>query len=141
MSGMAHAMMQPVVWTPSYAALMFAMWWVMMAAMMLPSAAPMLLLFPAHPPGRARWRTLLCTDRYFRCRLSCYMGGFSALATLAQWGLQQIDLLSPMMATSSRLLAATILIGAEAWQLTPIKRICLQHCRSPGLSCHKLATR
>ena len=38
-------MMQRAVWTPSYAGLMFAMWWVMMVAMMLPSAAPMLLLF------------------------------------------------------------------------------------------------
>ena len=38
---MAHAaMMQPAVWTPSYAILMFLMWWIMMIAMMLPSASP-----------------------------------------------------------------------------------------------------
>jgi predicted metal-binding membrane protein len=43
---MAHAaMMQPAVWTPSYAILMFLMWWIMMIAMMLPSASPMILLF------------------------------------------------------------------------------------------------
>jgi predicted metal-binding membrane protein len=37
--------MTPAVWTPAYTALMFAMWWVMMVAMMLPSAAPVLLIF------------------------------------------------------------------------------------------------
>ena len=38
-------MMERAVWTPGYAGLIFAMWWVMMLAMMLPSATPMLLLF------------------------------------------------------------------------------------------------
>ena len=38
-------MMEPAAWTLGYAAVMFAMWWVMMAAMMLPGAAPILLLF------------------------------------------------------------------------------------------------
>ena len=38
-------MMARAVWTPAYAALIFAMWWVMMVAMMLPGAAAMLLLF------------------------------------------------------------------------------------------------
>src|SRR5271170_7344334 len=42
--GMA-GMMAPAAWTLGYAGIMFAMWWVMMAAMMLPSAAPILLLF------------------------------------------------------------------------------------------------
>ena len=38
-------LMQPAQWSAGYAVLMFSMWWVMMVAMMLPSAAPMLLLF------------------------------------------------------------------------------------------------
>ena len=32
--------MAPMPWTPVYAALLFVMWWVMMIAMMVPSAAP-----------------------------------------------------------------------------------------------------
>jgi predicted metal-binding membrane protein len=40
------SIMAPALWTASYAGIMFTMWWVMMAAMMLPSAAPILLLFP-----------------------------------------------------------------------------------------------
>jgi len=38
-------MMAPAVWTVGFAGIMFTMWWVMMAAMMLPSATPILLLF------------------------------------------------------------------------------------------------
>src|SRR5215831_684042 len=43
-------MMERAMWTPGYAGLIFAMWWVMMVAMMLPGAAPMLLLFCACQP-------------------------------------------------------------------------------------------
>src|SRR5262245_56515515 len=39
------AMATPADWTWTYASLMFGMWWVMMIAMMLPSAAPMILVF------------------------------------------------------------------------------------------------
>ncbi len=39
------AMLTPAVWTPGYAVVMFGMWWIMMVAMMLPSAAPMIMLF------------------------------------------------------------------------------------------------
>ena len=45
LAGAGMTMMAQAVWTPGYAVLMFAMWWVMMVAMMLPSAAPMVLLF------------------------------------------------------------------------------------------------
>jgi predicted metal-binding membrane protein len=42
-SNMTEMLMSPVKWTPEYALLMFSMWWLMMIAMMLPSAAPMVL--------------------------------------------------------------------------------------------------
>ena len=57
--------------------------------------------------------------------------GFSAFATLAQWGLHQAALLSPMMATTSSRLAAAIVIAAGVYQLTPLKRACLTHCQTP----------
>jgi predicted metal-binding membrane protein len=43
----------------------------------------------------------------------------------------QLGLLSPMMATTSYWLGGAILLAAGVWQLTPIKGICLRHCRSP----------
>jgi predicted metal-binding membrane protein len=57
--------------------------------------------------------------------------GFSACAALAQWALREAAMLTPMMAASSPRLAGAILIGAGAYQLTPLKGACLTHCRSP----------
>jgi predicted metal-binding membrane protein len=34
-----------MAWTPLYAVVMLMMWWIMMIAMMIPSAAPMILLY------------------------------------------------------------------------------------------------
>ena len=131
MGGMADMIMRPAVWTPDYAIVMLTMWWAMMAAMMLPGATPLLLLFARiNRTERAGGRPYVPTG-IFAAGYLVVWGGFSALATAAQWGLQQLGLLSPIMATPSRLLAAVILIGAGIWQLTPIKRLCLRHCRSP----------
>ena len=130
-SGMAGMMMAPAVWTAGYAGLMFAMWWVMMAAMMLPSAAPMVLLFArANRTEKARERPYVPTGVFAAGYLAAW-GGFSALATGLQWELEQLGLLSPMMTTTSYRLGGAILIAAGLWQLTPIKGMCLRHCRSP----------
>jgi predicted metal-binding membrane protein len=130
-SGVADMIMEPVAWTPAYAALMLAMWWVMMAAMMLPSAAPMLLLFArVNRAARAGHRPYVPTGIFAAGYLAAW-GGFSALAAGLQWGLEQLGLLSPMMTTTSFWLGGAILITAGVWQFTPIKGVCLRHCRAP----------
>ena len=58
-------------------------------------------------------------------------GSFSAIATVLQWSLESARLLSPMLETTSRWLGAGILIAAGLWQLTPLKAMCLRHCRTP----------
>lgn len=131
MSGMAGMIMAPALWTPAYAGLMFAMWWVMMAAMMLPSAAPMLLLFACvNRMEKARERPFVPTGIFAAGYLVAW-GAFSALASTFQWALERLGLLSPMMTTTSYWLGGTILIAAGMWQFTPVKTICLRHCRSP----------
>ena len=46
MGGMDPDMvMAPEPWSPGHAIAVFLMWWIMMAAMMLPSAAPAILLY------------------------------------------------------------------------------------------------
>ncbi|TMH08129.1 MAG: DUF2182 domain-containing protein, partial [Betaproteobacteria bacterium] len=45
--------------------------------------------------------------------------------------LERLALLSPMMETTSILLAGAILVTAGVYQWTPIKHACLQHCQSP----------
>jgi predicted metal-binding membrane protein len=123
--------MVPVAWTLGYAGLMFVMWWAMMAAMMLPSAAPVLLLFAqVNRHKRVGDRPYVPTAIFAGGYLVAW-GGFSALAVGLQWELQRAGLLSAMMATTSYWLGGAILLAAGVWQLSPIKRICLRHCRSP----------
>jgi len=130
-AGMDMAAMGPMAWTPAYAGLVLLMWWAMMAAMMLPSAAPMILLFAAvNRRAREDGGRYVPTVAFVLGYLLVW-GGFSALATGAQWGLARAALLSPMMAASSVVLGGVLLIGAGAWQLTPLKHACLRHCRSP----------
>jgi predicted metal-binding membrane protein len=131
MSGMDGWLMQPAVWTPAYAVLIFAMWWVMMVAMMLPSALPMLLLFArvhrkANPTGAPWIPAALFTAGYLLA-----WGGFSMAATALQWTLESARWLSPMLETTNHWLGAGILVAAGLWQLTPLKARCLGHCRTP----------
>jgi predicted metal-binding membrane protein len=130
MAGMGAMVMTPAVWTPGYALVMFAMWWVMMVAMMLPSAAPMLLLFARVNRGQQGSRPYVPTAIFAGGYLLAW-GGFSAIATLLQWALERMGLLSPMMVTTSWWLGGAILLAAGIWQLTPAKNVCLRHCRSP----------
>ena len=128
--GMA-SMMAPARWTVGYAGIMFAMWWVMMAAMMLPSAAPILLLFARiNRKEKLAGRPFIPTGIFAAGYLVAW-GAFSALSTGLQWALERLGLLSPMMVTTSYWLGSAILLAAGLWQLTPIKGMCLRHCRSP----------
>jgi predicted metal-binding membrane protein len=124
-------MMMPVAWTLGYAGLMFVMWWVMMAAMMLPSAAPVLLLFAQVNRNKKTGDRPYVPTGIFAGGYLVAWGGFSALAVGLQWELERLGWLSPMMATTSYWLSSTILLAAGVWQLTPMKAICLQHCRTP----------
>lgn len=125
------SMMTPAVWTIGYAGLMFTMWWVMMAAMMLPSAAPILLLFARiNRKEKLAGRPFIPTGIFAAGYLVAW-GAFSALATGLQCELERLGLLSPMMTATNYWLGGAILVAAGLWQLTPIKGICLRHCRSP----------
>ena len=81
MPGMTGMMMEPAAWTLAYAAVMFVMWWVMMAAMMLPGAAPILLLFArVNRAEKAGNRPFVGTGIFAAGYLAAW-GGFSMLTT------------------------------------------------------------
>jgi predicted metal-binding membrane protein len=129
------AMATAVEWTAGYALVMFFMWWVMMIAMMLPSAAPMILLH-AKVDGSVRTRAgesagLMPTAAFTLGYLLAW-GGFSVLAVALQWHFERLGLLSPqMMSSTSTVFAAILLLFAGAYQLSAIKQACLRHCRGP----------
>jgi predicted metal-binding membrane protein len=118
-------------WSPAYFTLMLVMWWVMMVAMMLPSAAPMVLLFATvNRNARAKGQAYVPTGIFVAGYLAAW-GGFSFVATALQWGLEGMALVTPMMKVSSAYFGGALLIGAGIYQLTPLKQACLRHCRSP----------
>jgi predicted metal-binding membrane protein len=131
LAGAGMDMMMPVIWDPSYAGMMFVMWWVMMIAMMLPSATPMVLLFAAvnrkqKESGNPYVPTVIFASAYLTV-----WAGFSVAAMAVQWGLESMAWLSPMLASASLVLGGSLLFAAGIYQLTPLKQACLDHCRSP----------
>jgi predicted metal-binding membrane protein len=129
------AMAMPMPMEPKGAVdlvLLLAMWWVMMAGMMLPGAAPMILTFATiNRRRRARGQPYAPTALFAAGYLLAW-GGFSVLATLAQGGLERLALLSPMdMTTTSARLGGLLFLAAGLYQLTPLKQACLLVCRSP----------
>src|SRR5919106_289146 len=84
-------------WPAAYWLVMLAMWWVMMIAMMLPSAAPAILLYArvlrhAEPQAQAAAPTVWFAAGYALAWL-----GFSGAAVLGQWGLERLGLVHMMM--------------------------------------------
>jgi predicted metal-binding membrane protein len=129
MGGMGPSMvMAPTPWEASYAIAIFLMWWFMMAAMMLPSAAPTILLYDlvARRVEGTRAATLLFSFGYV-----LVWGVFSVLAAVAHWALDQSGLLSMGMASANYVLSGVVLIVAGLWQLTPVKYACLVRCQNP----------
>src|SRR6266446_6111251 len=96
-------------WTAMEFGLVFAMWAVMMIGMMMPSAAPMILIYARI--GREAART----------------------ATVAQWALERSALLTATMEGASDIISGAVLIAAGLYQWTPLKDMCLRQCQAPWL--------
>jgi predicted metal-binding membrane protein len=118
-------------WGAQAVILLFVMWAVMMVAMMVPSAAPMVLAFlSVNRRRQADGRPFVPVGIFVAGYLAVWTA-YSAVATLAQWGLHQASLLSPAMTATSPFLSGSLLIAAGIFQWTPLKRGCLKGCRSP----------
>jgi predicted metal-binding membrane protein len=107
------------------------MWSEMMVAMMLPSAAPVILTFAmVNRKRREREEPFVPTFTFMLGYLIIW-AVFSAVAALAQWAFHSLTLLSPKMVITSSWLGGSLLIAAGVFQWTPLKTACLVHCRSP----------
>ncbi|WP_457938272.1 DUF2182 domain-containing protein [Mesorhizobium sp. 10J20-29] len=126
----------PQPWSPAHAAIMLAMWAVMMVAMMLPSAAPVILLY-AHAwrgeQGRGRIAPGRPPVEAFVAGYLTVWTGFAVVATALQYGLERSGLVHGMlMWSTSPLLSAALLVAAGLYQVLPAKQACLVQCRSPA---------
>lgn len=139
MTRMARPIGQPmtmggaVQWSLQYAVLIFLMWWVMMIAMMTPSAAPTILLYTAlKRAGPDKDRASLLSGLFLSGYLLAW-AGFSLAATVSQWGLESSGLSDgPMMTIRSRGFAGAVMLAAGLYQFSALKESCLRHCRSPA---------
>ncbi|OKL43429.1 DUF2182 domain-containing protein [Pseudovibrio exalbescens] len=111
--------------------LIFLMWLMMVLAMMLPSAVPMLTSYHRARPGNA---VLVVAAGYL-----AIWTGFSVLATLLQMALHTLGALTPMMVPTISILATSTIFAAGIYQFTPFKMACLVRCRVPNtlLAGHK----
>jgi len=128
---MAMAMPHMHAWGATELLLTWVMWAVMMVAMMTPSAAPMILTFAALNRRRRAQQGPFVPTAVFALGYLLVWCGFSVLATLAQWGLHTVALLSPMLGLMSPIAGGLLLMAAGLFQWTPLKSICLTQCRSP----------
>jgi predicted metal-binding membrane protein len=131
MDGLSAWMMESR-WDAAYLALIFGMWAVMMVGMMLPSAAPAILLYATVMRNSAQAEAPVAKTYAFAAGYLLAWIGFSLAATLLQWGLAEAAVLSPMMVSTSPSLGAVLLTLAGVYQLTPLKQACLTRCRAPA---------
>lgn len=127
------AMLAPAFkpWTIADCAYMFVMWSVMMVGMMTPSAAPMILIYARVGRQAALQGKPLAATGFFAGGYLLAWTAFSLVATIGQFLLERAALLTPMMAATSGVLGALVLIAAGVFQWTPSKNNCLKYCQAP----------
>lgn len=130
--GMSAAMPHMMRWGLVDWGSMFLMWSVMMVAMMVPSAAPMVLIFSTVNRRRQQQELPYVATGVFLLGYLLIWTVFSAIATVGNWALHTHALLSGMMGGSTTaMLGGSLLLAAGIFQWTPLKYACLSHCRSP----------
>jgi len=112
-------------------ALFMAMWVSMMAAMMFPTAAPMILIYArVQSTRRAAGRAYGPTGFF----TAAYLGVWAMAGGIAFAGALLIGALADHVAwlqeNGSRI-SGGLVLAAGVYQLTPLKAVCLRHCRSP----------
>ena len=126
---------QSWTWTPSYWLIAFFMWAIMMVAMMLPSASPMVLLYGRVVRQAERKGQIANAGGSVAAFAAGYLALwslFSAFAVAVQWALERSGAMNGMMALREPVIAGGLLIAVGVYQLTPLKENCLTHCRSPA---------
>ncbi len=130
-TGAAMPMAMPEPWGGGQFALTFLMWAVMMVAMMLPAASPMIVTFATINRRRAPSGTPPVPTAVFLAGYLVIWSAFSLVAAGAQWALQRAALLAPDTLRVVPWVGGALLLAAGIYQFTPLKRACLARCLSP----------
>jgi predicted metal-binding membrane protein len=112
-------------------ALAFTMWALMMVGMMIPSAAPMIVLYARVVRRALTQNQPLASTSAFVAGYFLVWSAFSLVAAVIQGQLVELALVTNVMTSASAVLSGAVLIAAGLYQWTPLKHACLAHCRSP----------
>jgi predicted metal-binding membrane protein len=107
-------------------------WVTMMAAMMLPSVAPMVLLYAHVSRQRHRPRRAYLIPTWIF--LAGYLGAWTAYGLLAYGVFRLVTAVDPGFLAwdeAGPYVAGGAIAAAGLYQLTPLKEVCLRHCRGP----------
>jgi predicted metal-binding membrane protein len=126
--GAGHAPVLP--YRASDLALLFALWVVVIAAMMLPAAAPSVLLY-ARVKRLYRERRVVASTLLFVLGYLFVWSCCALAATLCDWMLHDAGALDDTMAVARPTVGALALVAAGVYQWTPLKHVCLDNCRAP----------
>jgi predicted metal-binding membrane protein len=129
MTGASRWMMTSA-WDLTHLVLLWAMWTVMMIAMMLPGAAALILLYGA--TARRRYGSRASGATYaLAVGYVAVWAVFSVGVTAVQRVLAEALVLSAMMEVTLPAAGGALLLIAGAYQFTPLKHACLRACQSP----------
>jgi len=133
MESSAYDILMPQMekWTFNDVLAAFAMWSIMMSAMMLPSAMPMILVFSTVNRKRHSSGNQLVPTWIFLFGYLLIWVIFSLVMALIQFILHNLALVSPEIKIINPALSGIILISAGVYQFTLIKEVCLKNCQSP----------
>ena len=106
-------------------------WVTMMAAMMLPSVAPMLLLFDRVSADRARRAQTYVPTWIFAASYFLVWTIYGLAAYALYRGIRALDLGFLAWNRQGPYVAGALVALAGLYELTPLKSVCLRHCRSP----------
>ncbi len=125
--GAPHAML----FGPGSVALAFAMWMIMMIAMMLPPVMPWIVLFAAMSKGHGAAQRPIIPVGAFVAGYFAIWGVYSLGAAILQVTLQQSGALRAVEIGPGSHVGGALLVAAGLFQLSPLKAACLKHCRTP----------
>lgn len=133
-AGMVQALCRPLpdgTWSASGFAVIASMWGAMTLAMMLPSAAPMIMTYAGIADTAAHQGKRIVSPLVLGSGYMVVWFGFAVIATLVQIAITRAALLDAGMVSASGLFSGAIFIAAGVYQFTALKHACLTRCQHP----------
>jgi predicted metal-binding membrane protein len=114
------------------AAAIVSMWIAMVAAMMLPTAGPMILTYAEMAGTALRRGDRAASPLLLIAGYGLVWAGFAVVAAALQLALTRAALLDPSMASASALFSGAVFAGAGIYQFSALKEACVTLCQRPA---------